>query len=63
MTSLPKPENDSTEPLFVREGGVPYLPSSDKDPFEAWMELMEVVEALCPRWPDRPLNTGGEFRL
>jgi hypothetical protein len=23
-----------------------------------WIDLMEVVEALCPRWPERPAPAG-----
>jgi len=29
-------------------------PDSDRDPFEVLDDLMVVVEALCPIWPDRP---------
>ena len=63
MNSSTKHANEGVETLFVREGGVPYAPESTKDPFRALMELMEVVEALCPRWPDRPPTTGEIFRM
>ena len=48
------------EPLLVREAGVAYAPAPRPDPIVAWNELMEVVEALCPRWPQRapPLRSG-----
>jgi hypothetical protein len=49
--------------VLVREAGVPYRRSTAGDPFQAWLELMEVVEALCPRWPERQRITIGEFRL
>ena len=40
--------------VLVREAGVPFrLPSSDIDPFEEWLSLMEVVQMLCPIWPAR----------
>ena len=42
------------EPLLVREAGVAYAPVPRLDPLVAWIELMEVVEALCPSWPPRP---------
>lgn len=42
------------EPILVREAGQLYRPEPAADPFERWMALMEVVEALCPRWPERP---------
>jgi hypothetical protein len=45
--------DSAPEPLLVREAGVVYAPLPRPDPFVAWVELMEVVEALCPRWPPR----------
>jgi hypothetical protein len=38
----------------VREAGVPFSAPVEQDPFVAWSELMDVVEALCPQWPPRP---------
>jgi hypothetical protein len=43
------------EPVLVAEAGVEYVVSHAEDPSEAWMSLMEVVEMLCPVWPERPL--------
>lgn len=37
--------------VLVGEAGTPFNPSPHADSVAAWMELMEVVEALCPRWP------------
>lgn len=28
-----------------------------------WVELMEVVEALCPAWPAAPIGERGGYRL
>ena len=28
-----------------------------------WVDLMEVVEALCPKWPARPAEKYTEFLL
>lgn len=54
-SSLNSHTSDSLpEPLLVREAGVAYAPLPRPDPLVAWIELMEVVEALCPRWPPRP---------
>lgn len=50
--SCPAPD-PLPEPVLAREAGVPYRPGPANDPFERWLELMEVVEALCPRWPAR----------
>jgi len=45
----------SGENTLVAEGGLPEAPiESDGDPFRALDELMVVVEALCPTWPERP---------
>ncbi len=43
--------------------GVPYAPPPSLAPVDAWIDLMEVVEALCPRWPERPLSIGRDYRL
>lgn len=43
------------EPLLVAEAGLPYITLPDGDPVAAWLDLMEVTEALCPqRSPPRP---------
>jgi len=47
------------EPPFVRDGGLP--PSRApiaRDPFDALDDLMTVVEALCPQWPERKTFSG-----
>jgi hypothetical protein len=54
------------EPLLVAEAGLPYRTVVEGDPFEAWMDLMEVVEALCPQWPQWPQRApsiGRDYRL
>jgi hypothetical protein len=54
------------EALLVAEGGAAYAPSRSRDPLQAWVELMEVVEALCARWPERPrsfVRGSAGFRL
>ena len=37
------------------DGGINSPPSDMRDPFEALDDLMQVIEALCPTWPDREL--------
>lgn len=54
---------DRREPVLVREGGVRFTPVHERDPLEAWVDLMEAVEALCPRWPARTPTWSGGFRL
>lgn len=62
MNSLP-PSPGDTQPLFVAEGGVEYRVFDAVDPFDAWVQLMEVVEALCPQWPEREHRIEGVFLL
>ena len=47
---------------LAAHGGIEFQ-SSNRDSFRAFLELMEVVEALCPRWPERNRITTGEFLL
>jgi hypothetical protein len=44
--------NPPEAPLFS-EGGVQTRVPPPADPFAAFLDLMVVVEALCPRWPER----------
>jgi len=63
MNSSQKLAHSPPEPIFVREGGVPYRSSRAADGIDAWIDLMEAVEALCPQWPQRPVLAGSDFRL
>ena len=58
-----KPELSWQEAVRIASGGRVYLPQSQRDPISAWTKLMEVVEMLCPRWPQRPLVIGTDYRL
>lgn len=49
MTSSAK----SAEPPFAADGGLDLPPPEAADPYRALDELMVVVEALCPVWPER----------
>ncbi len=54
----------SPEPILVKDGGARTRLQPARDPVTAWIELMEVIEALCPRWPERThILRGTEFRL
>lgn len=64
MNCLP----NSTEPARLAHfSGSDVLPQSTaaapQDPIAAWLDLMEVVEALCPQWPQRSVRAWREFRL
>lgn len=47
----------ATPTVLASEAGVPFQPSlgnaSGIDPFAEWLNLMEVVQMLCPVWPVR----------
>ncbi|HEX9627383.1 MAG TPA: hypothetical protein VGA00_10650 [Acidiferrobacterales bacterium] len=49
MNSYAKP----TEHFFAGSGGIVAPVSGERDPFELLDDLMVVVEALCPAWPQR----------
>ena len=48
---------------FVAEGGLAYSVATDRDPFEALDDLMTVVEALSPTWPQREITKDGKYWL
>ena len=59
-------QNSTDKPramLLVAEGGVPYRLREEADSIDAWIELMEAVEALCPEWPRREPSSGGKYLL
>jgi hypothetical protein len=42
--------------LKMDEGGIVHVPATtSRDPFEALDDLMTVIEALCPVWPNRAI--------
>jgi hypothetical protein len=56
--------NSSNGHAFVAEGGAVHEPTSSPDPFNDLDDLMVVVEALCPVWPQRePFQTSGTYLL
>jgi len=57
-------ERAKTEQPVVGEGVIAERPVTNRDPFEALDDLMTVIEALCPTWPDRkPLSSSIRFLL
>jgi hypothetical protein len=46
---------DNGQP-FAAHGGITHVPAAtSRDPFEALDDLMTVIEALCPVWPNREI--------
>ncbi len=62
------PNSIGVTAVLAAEAGVPYAPAlgetSGVDPFTEWLDLMEVVQMLCPAWPvrDQPMQ-GAHWRL
>lgn len=56
MNSLAK----SIEPPLAGDGGLRAFARDEEDPFRQLDDLMAVVEALCPVWPQRDafVNSG-----
>jgi hypothetical protein len=44
---------NSTDQPFANDGGLVRSTPSDEDPYRTLDDLMAVVEALCPNWPER----------
>ena len=46
---------DAQQP-FAADGGITHVPEvTSRDPLEALDDLMTVIEALCPVWPNREI--------
>jgi len=46
---------DKGQPLSA-DGGITHVPAAtSRDPLEALDDLMTVIEALCPVWPNREI--------
>lgn len=65
MNGLPispmKTTKNDPYPLVGNE--VVKTPLPCKSDLSDWLDLMETVEALCPKWPARPAEKYIEFRL
>jgi hypothetical protein len=60
MSSSIKP----AEQPFAQAGGVNLPHATEDDPYRVLDDLMVVVEALCPEWPERELfYTSGKMLL
>lgn len=68
--AMAKPELDvaAAGAVLAGEAGLSFQPpignDSGVDPFAEWLDLMEVVQMLCPVWParDKPMQ-GDHWRL
>lgn len=65
MNGSPKSPIDELEPGAQALVGakVVSLPLPARSDLSDWVHLMEVVEALCPKWPERPVMRHGVFKL
>lgn len=56
--------SDAAVHPFASDGGVTGPALECRDPFAALDDLMQVVEALCPIWPEREIFSGdADFKL
>lgn len=57
--------NNSPEQPFANDAGIEVPAVTVDDPYRALDELMVVVEALCPVWPEREhfVETKGKMLL
>lgn len=55
--------DSAKQPLLAAEAGMAHAAEAPADSIQAWLELMTVVEALCPTWPDPAHTLVGDFRL
>lgn len=66
MTSSPdsaSKQSSSEAAPFAASGGVDHVRLPGVSSVDDWMDLMETLEALCPRWPERELSIGTDYRL
>ena len=47
--------NEQQPHPLASEGGISESPADSRAPFEVLDDLMQVIEALCPTWPEREL--------
>jgi len=63
MVEVAEPQ-DQTPAIFTGYVPAAVAPTPPDDPFQALDELMAVLEALCPKWPERaPLTDTAGMRL
>jgi hypothetical protein len=60
MNSSPTTDNDPYP--FAASGGVERT-FRNEDSVARWIELMDLVEPLCPKWPERGHKIDGIFPL
>lgn len=60
---MKQPDSKKPQP-FAGAGGTTTPPTNERDPYEALDDLMTVIEALCPTWPQRDtFSDDAEFLL
>lgn len=63
-SSIQPADTGCGEPLLAGEGGLPRQYPPGSDPFADLDDLMVVIEALSPVWPDRaPMGPMTDMRL
>lgn len=62
-SSHTQPESDPTDLYPLVGPNVKHVMLPSKSDMSDWVDLMEVIEALCPKWPSQPTETHTVFRL
>lgn len=59
------PDEEKKGPvILVAESDLPSTLPKSSDPIADWIDLIEAVEALCSKWPERePPRVGWVYRL
>lgn len=65
MSGSPKqrPPKSNLDPYPLAGPAVAKTSLPGRSDLSDWLDLMEVIEALCPQWPARPAEKYGQFRL
>lgn len=63
MSCLPGVTEAKAQPPICANMPEQARAAEPQDSIEAWLSLMEVVEALCPEWLPREIVASGVFRL
>lgn len=62
-SSHTRPDSDPTDLYPLVGPNVKHVTLPSKSDLSDWVDLMEVIEALCPKWPARPVEKYGDFKL
>ena len=62
-SSHTQPDSDPTDLYPLVDPNVKHVTRPSKSDLSDWVDLMEVVEALCPKWPTQPTGRYTVFKM